>query len=117
MKKLFPALALILVITGCTTRQPDYVTLAVGNHDIEAGPAVYNKLTGELNFPWLAANAVDEQTGEPYFEPCTVLQAGIDHTYGGSGRDTPRNENATMLVAGYAHPAPYTVDNHYRVFN
>ena len=134
-----------------------YDAATVGNHDIEAGPAVYDKLTGELNFPWLAANAVDEQTGEPYFEPYTVLQAGgrkiavlglitpgipdwlpknlwpgmvfedmvitarkwvpvilreeqpdllvglfhagIDHTYGGSDRDTPRNENATMLVA------------------
>jgi 2',3'-cyclic-nucleotide 2'-phosphodiesterase/3'-nucleotidase len=48
----------------------------VGNHDIEAGPAVYNKLRKELNFPWLAANAVHASTGKPYFDPYTILKAG-----------------------------------------
>jgi len=48
----------------------------VGNHDIEAGPAVYIKLRKELDFPWLAANAVYASTGEPYFDPYTILKAG-----------------------------------------
>ncbi len=37
-----------------------------GNHDVEAGHAVYDKLTQEFEFPWLAANAVRADTGEPY---------------------------------------------------
>lgn len=48
----------------------------VGNHDIEAGPAVYNRLRSELDFPWLAANAVRKTTGEPYFDAYTILDAG-----------------------------------------
>ena len=49
---------------------------SVGNHDIEAGPNVYNRIRDEFNFPWLAANAINIETGEPYFEPYTVLKAG-----------------------------------------
>lgn len=48
----------------------------VGNHDIEAGPAVYNKIRNEFDFPWLAANAVFQRTGAPYFEPYVVLREG-----------------------------------------
>ena len=43
----------------------------VGNHDIEAGHAVYDRLVKEYNFPLLAANAVDTETGKPYFKPYT----------------------------------------------
>jgi 2',3'-cyclic-nucleotide 2'-phosphodiesterase/3'-nucleotidase len=49
---------------------------SVGNHDIEAGPAVYRRVRNEFEFPWLAANAVYEDTGEPCFEPYTILRAG-----------------------------------------
>ncbi len=48
----------------------------IGNHDIEAGPAVYDRIRREMNFPWLAANVVSTRTGSPYFEPYTVLNAG-----------------------------------------
>ncbi len=48
----------------------------VGNHDIEAGPAVYNKIRSQFKFPWLAANAVHSGSGEPFFEPYTILRAG-----------------------------------------
>lgn len=51
----------------------EYDVAAVGNHDIETGHAVYDKFMRELNFPWLAANAVRVQTGEPYFPPYAVL--------------------------------------------
>lgn len=47
---------------------------AVGNHDIETGHPVYDKFTKQLNFPWLAANAVDRSTGEPYFQPYTIIE-------------------------------------------
>lgn len=53
-----------------------YSAGTVGNHDIEAGPKVYNKIRKEFNFPWLAANAINIQTGKPYFEPYTLLNAG-----------------------------------------
>lgn len=46
---------------------------SVGNHDIEAGPKVYNKLVNNFNFPWLSANIIDTRTGKPYFKPYTVI--------------------------------------------
>lgn len=49
---------------------------SVGNHDVEAGPAVYDRIREEFAFPWLAANAVHTGTGEPYFEPYTIIEAG-----------------------------------------
>ena len=53
-----------------------FVAGSVGNHDIEAGPKVYDRVRETLRFPWLAANAVKSTTGEPYFEPYTTLKAG-----------------------------------------
>lgn len=46
----------------------------VGNHDIETGHEVYNRFDKEINFPWLAANAINTKTNEPYFKPYTVLE-------------------------------------------
>ena len=48
---------------------------ALGNHDIEAGHPVYDRLVKEFSFPWLAANAV-KPDGTPYFTPYTVLERG-----------------------------------------
>ncbi len=47
---------------------------SVGNHDIEAGHAVYDRLVLEYNFPLLAANAVDKKSGKPYFTPFVILE-------------------------------------------
>jgi len=49
---------------------------AVGNHDIEPGHSVYDKFAKELNFPWLAANAIDVNTGKPYFPPYAIFEKG-----------------------------------------
>ncbi len=46
----------------------------IGNHDIEAGPEVYNRLREEFDFPWLGANVLDEESGEPYFAPYTMIE-------------------------------------------
>jgi 2',3'-cyclic-nucleotide 2'-phosphodiesterase / 3'-nucleotidase len=55
-----------------------YDAASVGNHDIEAGHAVYDRLVNEYNFPLLAANAVDRITGNPYFKPyCIIEKEGI----------------------------------------
>lgn len=45
----------------------------VGNHDVEAGHSVYDRLVKKYNFPLLAANAVDIKTGKPYFKPYTII--------------------------------------------
>ncbi len=50
-----------------------YEAATVGNHDIEAGHAVYDRLVREFRFPWMAANAVRDDDGRPYFKPYTVI--------------------------------------------
>lgn len=50
-----------------------YDAATVGNHDIEAGHSVYDRIRKEYSFPMLAANAVDIKTGKPYFEPYTII--------------------------------------------
>lgn len=144
-------------ITAEVMNYLNYDAGSVGNHDIEAGHPVYDKMKRELRFPWLSANAVNTATGEPYFRPYTVIHrnglkiavlgmttpgipkwlpkhlwegiefkdmvetarlwvpriqaaeqpdlliglfhAGFDYEYGGETAETPRNENASMLVA------------------
>ncbi|MCK5537569.1 MAG: metallophosphoesterase, partial [Bacteroidales bacterium] len=51
-----------------------YDAATIGNHDIEAGHEVYDKLNKEFKFPWLAANAIDKKSGKPYFKPYITLQ-------------------------------------------
>lgn len=46
----------------------------VGNHDIETGHSVYDKFKIEINFPWLAANAINIKSNEPYFKPYTIIE-------------------------------------------
>ena len=134
-----------------------YDVATIGNHDIEAGHDVYDKINKEINFPWLAANAINKESGKPYFEPYTIIEkegvkiavlglitpgipkwlpeelwegiefedmvvtakkwvphilktekpdllvglfhAGYDYTYGNVNYDTPKNENASVIVA------------------
>lgn len=52
----------------------EYDAVVVGNHDIEAGPRVYNKIVREMKAPYLAANAIDEKSGKPYFKPYTIIK-------------------------------------------
>jgi 2',3'-cyclic-nucleotide 2'-phosphodiesterase/3'-nucleotidase len=51
-----------------------YDVATIGNHDIETGHNVYDKFRKKIKFPWLAANAVNTTTGEPYFEPYTIIE-------------------------------------------
>ncbi len=51
--------------------------VSVGNHDIEAGHAVYDKVYEEMQAPVLCANAVTKD-GSPYFQPYAIIKkAGI----------------------------------------
>lgn len=51
-----------------------YDAVTAGNHDIEAGHSVYDRIRSGYKFPMLAANAVDIKTGKPYFEPYTIIK-------------------------------------------
>lgn len=60
-------------------RMMDYIgydAAVVGNHDIEAGTEVVKTFASHCGFPVLAANIVDETTGEPVFEPYAVFHRG-----------------------------------------
>lgn len=50
-----------------------YDAVCVGNHDIEAGRRVFDRVYEEIKAPVLAANVIDETTGEPYFTPYIIL--------------------------------------------
>lgn len=50
-----------------------YDAATMGNHDIEAGPAVYNKLMRQAKFPLLGANIIDSTFNLPYFKPYTII--------------------------------------------
>ncbi len=51
-----------------------YDAVCVGNHDIEAGRKVFDRVYSEVKMPVLAANVIDESTGEPYFTPYIILK-------------------------------------------
>ncbi|MBP5301997.1 MAG: bifunctional metallophosphatase/5'-nucleotidase [Bacteroidales bacterium] len=53
-----------------------YDAVIVGNHDIEPGHPVYDRLKKEYKMPLMAANAVYEDTGKPYFKEYTILRKG-----------------------------------------
>jgi 2',3'-cyclic-nucleotide 2'-phosphodiesterase/3'-nucleotidase len=50
-----------------------YDAVSVGNHDIEAGHAVYDKLYEEMQASVICANAV-KPNGEPYFTPYAIIE-------------------------------------------
>ncbi len=66
-----------------------YDLATVGNHDIEAGHAVYDRWVSQCNFPILGANVIDTLTGKPYFEPYKVFE----------------REGVTVAVLGMITPA------------
>ncbi len=50
-----------------------YDVAAMGNHDVEAGHLVYDKLRKEMKAPLLCANA-EKPDGTPYFTPYVIIQ-------------------------------------------
>ena len=66
-----------------------YDLATVGNHDIEAGHAVFDRWVSQCNFPILGANVIDTLTGKPYFEPYKVFE----------------REGVTVAVLGMITPA------------
>ncbi len=58
-----------------------YDAIVVGNHDIEAGHPVYDRVAAELaerGIPWLGGNALRTDNGEPYFPVYKIFnRAGL----------------------------------------
>lgn len=50
-----------------------YDAVVVGNHDIETGHPVYDRVRRTMKVPFLAANCIEEATGKPYFQPYVLL--------------------------------------------
>ena len=56
-----------------------YDAVAVGNHDIETGHPVYDRVAADLKksgIDFLAANAIRNDNGKPYFKPYKVVKKG-----------------------------------------
>ena len=67
------------VSTHLYARMVDYIgydAVVVGNHDIETGHSVYDRVRKDMKTPFLAANAIDEGTGKSYFEDYVILRKG-----------------------------------------
>jgi 2',3'-cyclic-nucleotide 2'-phosphodiesterase/3'-nucleotidase len=50
----------------------DYDAVTLGNHEFNYGIPLLQQWTASLDFPALAANAIDEKTGQPAFTPYTI---------------------------------------------
>lgn len=51
-----------------------YDAVGVGNHDIEAGHPVYDRVASQSSVPILAANIVRKSDGKPYFKPYAIIE-------------------------------------------
>ena len=51
-----------------------YDAVVAGNHDIETGHPVYDRLVKTMEVPFLAANAIRTDNGKPYFQEYVTLK-------------------------------------------
>lgn len=51
-----------------------YDAVVVGNHDIETGHPVYDRIRRTMDVPFLAANALRTDDGKPYFQEYVTLK-------------------------------------------
>lgn len=51
-----------------------YDVATMGNHDIEAGHAVYDRWVSQCKFPVMGANIMDVKTGKTYLPPYKVIE-------------------------------------------
>ena len=65
-----------------------YDAVVVGNHDIETGHPVYDRIRREMKVPFLAANAISTATGKSYFQSHTLL----------------KRNGVRILIAGFTNP-------------
>jgi len=68
-----------------------YDAIVAGNHDVETGHKVYDRVKKELkskNIPFLGANAISKKNGKAYFDEYTVI----------------RKAGLKILVIGFTNP-------------
>ena len=65
-----------------------YDAVVVGNHDVETGHAVYDRIARQLDMPFMAANALRNDTGKPYFDDYTIV----------------RKNGLKVAILGYTNP-------------
>lgn len=78
-----------------------YDAVVVGNHDIETGHPVYDRLVRTMDVPFLAANAVRTDNGEPYFQEFVTLKRhGLNITVIGFTNPNIKNWLSPLLWEG-----------------
>ena len=78
-----------------------YDAIAVGNHDIETGHRVYDRLLKTMDVPFLAANAIRTDNGKPYFpEFVTLDRHGLKITIRGFTNPNIQNWLSPLLWEG-----------------
>lgn len=78
-----------------------YDAVVVGNHDIETGHPVYDRLVRTMDVPFLAANAIRTDNGEPYFQEFVTLERnGLNITVIGFTNPNIRNWLSPLLWEG-----------------
>ena len=51
-----------------------YDAVVVGNHDVETGHPVYDRVAKQLDAPFMGANAIRNDNGKPYFADYTIVR-------------------------------------------
>ena len=78
-----------------------YDAVVVGNHDIETGHPVYDRLVQQMDVPFLAANAIRTDDGQPYFrEYVTLRRHGLRITIIGFTNPNIKNWLSPKLWSG-----------------
>ena len=78
-----------------------YDAVVVGNHDIETGHPVYDRLVETMNVPFLAANAIRTDNGKPYFdEYVTLKRHGLNITVIGFTNPNIKSWLSPLLWSG-----------------
>lgn len=78
-----------------------YDAVVVGNHDIETGHPVYDRLVETMNVPFLAANAIRTDNGKPYFdEYVTLKRHGLNITIIGFTNPNIKSWLSPLLWSG-----------------
>ena len=78
-----------------------YDAVVVGNHDIETGHPVYDRIVRTMKVPFLAANAIRDDNGQPYFqEYVTLKRHGLNITIIGFTNPNIRSWLSPLLWEG-----------------
>ena len=78
-----------------------YDAMVVGNHDIETGHPVYDRIVKTMKVPFLAANAIRTDNGKPYFqEYVTLRRHGLNVTVIGFTNPNIRSWLSPLLWEG-----------------